>query len=203
MRLYIRGRTRSRKPTARCERDRQTVSDLPRKTLRLSDLSTRGETAFELTPTPEERAAVAEALGIRGLRKLRFSGVLAPQGRSDWRLEADLGATVVQDCVVTLEPVATRIDEEVARLYLADWREPEGEEVEMPEDDSVEPLPASLDLVQVMLEALALALPPYPRADGVEPVEMSVTEPGKQPMTDDEARPFAGLKALRDRMEGE
>ena len=177
------------------------MADLPRKTLRLGDLSNRGETAFELAPDAAGRAAVAEALAIRGLRKLRFAGVLAPRGRSDWRLTAELGATVVQDCVVTLEPVVTRIEEPVERLYLADWQEPEGDEVEMGEDTDAEPLPASLDLGQVMLEALALALPPYPRAEGVEPVELSVTEPGKAPMTEDEARPFARLKALRDRLD--
>ncbi len=70
----------------------------------------------------------------------------------------------------------------------------------MPEDDSAEPLPVTIDLGEVMAEALALELPPWPRAEGVEPVEMSVTEPGKTPMTDDDAKPFAGLKALRDKL---
>lgn len=179
------------------------MADLPKKSLRLGDLSNRGETAFELLPDAAGREAVAAALGIRGVRKLRFTGALAPQGKADWRLTGELGATVVQDCVVTLEPVVTRIDEPVERLYMADWQEPQGDEVEMGEDTDSEPLPASLDLGQVMLEALALALPPYPRAEGVDPLEVSVTEPGKDAMTEEEARPFAGLKALRDKLGGE
>ena len=101
---------------------------------------------------------------------------------------------MVQDCVVTLEPVVTRIDEEVVRRYLAEAPPPGPGEVEMPEDDTVEALPASVDLVEVMLEALALALPPYPRAPGAELGPVLASEPGAEPLTDEAARPFAGLR---------
>ncbi len=168
---------------------------LPRHVIRLADH--RQATPFEIAPEAEGRAAVAGELGIPGVRKLRFSGRLLPEGRADWRLEAELGATVVQDCVVTLEPVTTRIDEPVRRRYLADLSEPEATESEVLEDD-VEPLPQALDLAEVMVEALALALPPYPRAPGVELGEVVVTEPGAEPLTEERAKPFAGLKdALR------
>lgn len=158
---------------------------------------------FALTPGTEEREALADALGIRGIRKLDFRGRVAPEGSADLGLHAALGATVVQDCVVTGEPVVTRIEETVERRYLADWDAPEGDEVEMPEDDSAEPMPREIDLAAVMAEALALALPPWPRADGVDPVEISVSEPGVTPMTDEDARPFAALKSLRDGMKDE
>jgi uncharacterized metal-binding protein YceD (DUF177 family) len=64
--------------------------------------------------------------------------------------------------------VPARIDETVRRRYLADYAEPEGEEVEVPEDDSAEPMPEAIDLAEVLREALALALPPWPRAPGAE-----------------------------------
>ena len=155
---------------------------------------------FTLRPGAEERAALADALGIRAVRKLSLTGQIAPEGKSDLLLEASLGATIVQDCVVTGDPVTTRIDEPVLRRYLADMEDPEGDEAEMPEDDTAERLPAEIDLADVMREALALALPPWPRAEGVEPVDVTVTEPGKEPMTEEDARPFAGLKALRDQL---
>lgn len=160
----------------------------------------RAAISFSLLPDAAARQAAAGSLGIEAVRKLRFEGVLEPAGGDDWRLEAALGATVVQPCVVTLAPVTTRIDTRVTRLYLADYAEPEGEEVEMPEDDTVEPLPDRLDLSAVMLEALALALPDYPRAEGAELGEANFAGPGVTPMTDDEAKPLAGLAALRDRM---
>jgi uncharacterized metal-binding protein YceD (DUF177 family) len=173
------------------------VSDpntLPRHAVRLSDPGQRQAIPFSLAPEAEDRARIARHLGIPGIRKLRFAGRLTPQGRQDWRLEADLGATAVQECVVTLAPVTTRVDEHVERRYLADVTRPELGEAEMPEDDTVEELPQSLDLVEVMVEALALALPPYPRAEGVELGEVVVTEPGAAPLTEERAKPFAALK---------
>ncbi len=153
---------------------------------------------FKLTPDGDARLALARDLGIRSIKKLSFAGQILPHGTRDLRLEATIGATVAQDCVVTGDPVTTRIDEKVERLYLTELPEPDEGEIEMPEDENADPMPISLDLRDVMAEALALALPPWPRADGVAPVDLSVTEPGKEPMTDDDAKPFAALKSLRD-----
>jgi uncharacterized metal-binding protein YceD (DUF177 family) len=171
-------------------------------TFALARLPRSTDRAFELVPDAAARERLAAELGLLGLRKLRLTGRLVPEGKRDWRLEASLGATVVQPCVVTAEPVTTRLDEPVARRYLAVMPEPEGEEVEMPEDDSAEPLPAALDLFAVLAEALALALPQYPRAAGAELGEAVFAAPGVAPMTDEEARPLAGLAALRDRLKG-
>ena len=159
-------------------------------------------TAFSIAPDATTRSALATELDITSVRKLRFEGEIAPEGPTDLRLTATLGATVAQPCVVTLEPVTTRIDESVSRLFSTEIPEiPEGDEVEMPEDDTVEPLPDEIDLSAIMSEALALALPAWPRAEGVDPIDISVTEPGKTAMTDDDAKPFAGLKALRDKLD--
>ncbi len=169
--------------------------------IRPDRLPERAATPFELTPDAKTRATIAGALELTALRKLRFAGTLTPLGARDWELSGDLGATVVQPCVVTFEPVTTRIDERVERRYLADPLPlPEGDEIEMPEDDSVEDLPETIDLGAVMIEALSLALPLYPRAEGAEQVEVSVTEPGKEAMSDEDTKPFAGLAALRDKL---
>lgn len=180
------------------------MTALPEHVLRLSDLSNRSETEIILGPSSDQRAAIAEELGLTGLRKFRFAARLAPHGHSDWRLTGDLGATVVQDCVVTLAPVSTRIDETVSRRYLADYVPPEGgTEVEMPDDDTAEPLPAAIDLYAVAIEALALALPPWPRAEGVALEETAFAAPGIAPMRDEDAKPFAGLAALRDKLDAD
>jgi uncharacterized metal-binding protein YceD (DUF177 family) len=166
----------------------------------LGRLSRAAPHPVDLSPGPEARAAMARELGLEALRKLGLTGQLVPEGAADWRLEARLGATVVQPCVVTLAPVTTRIDVDLTRAYRADYVEPEAEEAEMPPDDTVEPLPARLDLLAVTREALALELPDYPRAEGVAPTERQFAAPGVTPMTDDDAKPLAGLAALRDRM---
>lgn len=169
--------------------------------MRLADLPTKRATTFELKPTAPERAAVAEALGITGVKKLTFTGTLAPQGKSDWTLAAKLGATVVQPCVVSLDPVTSRIDEDVARSYVAALPEFDDSEVEMTTDEKVDPLPNTLDIAAVMIEALSLALPTYPRASDAELGTMAFAAPGVTPMTDDDAKPFAGLGALRESLE--
>jgi uncharacterized metal-binding protein YceD (DUF177 family) len=165
--------------------------------IRLTDAAGRVERALLLEPGAEALETLARDLGLLGLRKVRLAGRLVPRGRRDWRLEARLGATVVQPCVVTLAPVTTRIDEAVQRTYSADYVEPEGDEAEVPDDDSLEPLPEVLDLSALLAEALALALPLYPRAPGVELGQVLVSPPGVEPLTDEAARPFAGLKSLR------
>ncbi|MGE4328055.1 MAG: DUF177 domain-containing protein, partial [Pseudodonghicola sp.] len=86
----------------------------------------------------------------------------------------------------------------VRRLYLANMDVPQGAEVEMPEDDTVEPLGTVIDPEAVMIEALELALPLYPRSESAELGEAVFTEPGKQAMRDEDTRPFAALASLRD-----
>jgi uncharacterized metal-binding protein YceD (DUF177 family) len=164
--------------------------------LRLSDLAARKPTRFALAPDAAERARIAAGLGILGIESLAFKGTLTPRGRRDWMLEAELSARIVQACVVTTEPVASDIAEKVERIYLAEMPDVEGEEIEMPEDDRVEPLPDVVDLGAVLTEALSLALPPYPRAPGAEFGAAHYAAPGVTPLTDETLRPFAGLADL-------
>ncbi|MCA0872846.1 DUF177 domain-containing protein [Seohaeicola saemankumensis] len=168
--------------------------------LRVADLAQNAPTPFDIRPDAAAMQALAAELDLSALRKLRFSGQIKAQGRKNWRLEGQLGATVVQPCVVTLEPVTTRIDVPVERTYVAGLEAPAETEAEMPEDDTVEPLGPVIDPATVLAEALALALPLYPRKDGAGLEEAVFTEPGKAPMRDEDARPFAGLSALRDQL---
>lgn len=170
---------------------------------RVGRLSPRKPEAFEIVPGPDELQQLADDLGILGLRKLRFTGTLSAEGRADWRLDGHLGATVTQACVVTLEPVNTRIEEDVARRFLEDWPPPEekGEEVEMPEDETIDPLGEQIDLWTVMTEALALALPAYPRAGDAELETDSAIPPGADPIEEEETKPFAALADLKKKLE--
>lgn len=170
--------------------------------LRVADLDARAPTSFEVRPDKAECAALAKSLGVDALRKVAFSGTVAPLGDADWQLDAKLGATVVQPCVVTLEPVTTRIDIPVRRSYLRGYEHPDEPEMEMPEDDSTEPLGLWIDPAAVMEEELALAVPAFPRKANASLDPVRVTEPGKQPMRDEDARPFAGLADLKAQLNG-
>ena len=173
--------------------------------LRVAALRNNQPTAFDLRPDEARRDALAAELGLLGLKKLRLAGEIRPEGRDAWRLEATIGATVTQPCVVTLAPVTTRIDEPVSRL----WRPeeefaaiPEGAEVEMT-DDETDPLPDVIDLGAVMAEALSLALPLYPHAEGAEAAAEALEEQAAPAPEDERPNPFAALSGLRARMESD
>lgn len=159
------------------------------------------ELPFDLVATPEEAAAVARLMDAQAVRKLRFRGRLSRAPREAWRLEAELGATVVQTCVVTLEPVTARIDAPVRRLFTPDLDPDPAEVVLMEiEEDEREPLTPRIDLGLVAIEALALELPDYPRLKDAE----LPNAPGPAAADSDaEEKPFAGLAALRSKMDGE
>ncbi len=172
--------------------------------LRLSSLPGRQPHAFTHVPDAAEIAGLTRQLELSALRKVRLEGRLRPVGARDWDLEARLGASVVQPCRLTMEPVTTRIEEPVVRRYRAEVAPvTEAEEMEMPEDDTVEELPASLDLSALLAEALALAVPAYPQAPGAEGGAAIAAPPGEPPLTDDALKPFAGLADLRRSLGGE
>ena len=148
----------------------------------------RDGTDFDIAPTPAEAKALARLMDANSLRKMRFRGRLVPFGAKGWDLQATLGATVVQPCIVTLEPVTTRIDEPVHRRFLP------AAEAAGTDDDEIETLGDRVDLGLIATEALALALPDYPRKPGaVLPDEVTDDD-------DEVVRPFAALAALRNKM---
>lgn len=181
---------------------KQTKQSVTGPLLIVGELPSGRELRFEIVFNDAQRAKAVEQLGLLDLQKVRFVGKLMPRGKSDWVLTAQLGASATQSCVVTLDPVKTRVDEPVDRVFLSHWEEPEADSVsEMDEDVESEPLPQEIDLAGIAVEALALALPDYPRKADVALEETVFTEPGVTPMTDEDAKPFAGLAALKEKLE--
>ncbi len=167
----------------------------------VAGLAQNAATQFLVQPDAAALAAIAQTLNLAGLRKLRFEGTLQGYSSADWLLVGALGATVTQPCIATLAPVTTRIDVTVRRHYQRDYIELDAPEAEMPDDDETEPLRQWIEPEAVMIEALSLALPLYPRADdAVDLGETVVTEPGAAPLTAAAMKPFAGLAALKDKL---
>lgn len=158
---------------------------------RVAHLNPRQPTEFRITPDAATRAALAQELDLTDLANLHFEGRITAEGADAWKVAGKLSARVVQPCVVTLAPVTTAITEDVERYYSPHIVQPEDDEVEIPEDD-VEPLGQYIDVATIMTEALALALPLYPRAEGAE-LAPAPEEPAEE---DNTRRPFAGLADL-------
>lgn len=157
-------------------------------------------TEFNIELTDEERSRAAAYMGLIGLNEISFCGKIAAWDEQGWEVRADLTAIIVQECVVTLSPVTQYIEETVSRRYLPGL-EPETEfdvlVTSAEEEDGPDPIVDEIDLAGLMLESLALAIDPYPRAEGAELETAVFAEPGIKPMTDEDARPFAKLAALR------
>ncbi|MFT4015022.1 MAG: DUF177 domain-containing protein [Paracoccus sp. (in: a-proteobacteria)] len=166
-----------------------TPSPRPQSRFRVAQLNPRTPTAFALAPDSAARAAIAAELDLTALPRLAFTGEIRPEASDAWVVSARLTARVVQPCVVTLAPVETAIDETVRRTFSPHARAPEGDEVEMT-DDELEPLGQFIDIEAIMTEALSLALPLYPRAKGAA-LETAPDEPPEETR-----KPFAGLADL-------
>jgi len=165
--------------------------------VRLDNLPPEGRT-IKVGLDPANLPAIAELLkvtavsGVGGtLKAVRFRGGI--------RVEGQVQATIVQPCVVTLEPVTQAIDEPYDRIFLPASQVPRREPVagaEVLVDLDQDELPdhfegSDVDLTDSVLETIALAIDPYPRAPGA-----SLDDLGAD-LLDREESPFASLKTLK------
>jgi hypothetical protein len=130
-------------------------------------------TTVVVTATPEECAAITQRLGIGGVESLECRFVLRRGDElPDYKRRGvivctgDLRASVVQDCVMTLEPFESPVVEKFRLLFVRAGTETEDLDPEA--DDEVAYEDDLIDLGEASVEQLALALDPYPRRPGAE-----------------------------------
>lgn len=159
---------------------------------------------FDLSPDSEEAVKIAAFLKIPEVSQLRFKGGISAEGDEDWRIDGRLTASVTQDCIVTLAPVEQKIDEKVFRLYVPEDEEAAilaEQDIDPDADDEPEGFTETIDPGQLAIEALALALDPYPRSPDAALDQAGFAPPGVTPLSDNDLKPFAGLAALKQQME--
>lgn len=155
----------------------------------------------KISASAEERAAIAEFLDLISLEELRAEIAVRRKAQGMIEVSGQIDARVVQACVVTLEPVPASVSESF-RVYFGEAEQPAalGEiDVDFEESDPPDPIvDGTIDLGQVVLEHLSLALDPYPRKPGV-------AVPGELAPGDNEPasgagnatrKPFSGLDKL-------
>ncbi|MGD1878247.1 MAG: DUF177 domain-containing protein [Kiloniellaceae bacterium] len=146
--------------------------------------------------SPAERTAVARRLDILAVDRLTADLTVRVLGTRLYRVEGRWQADVQQACVVTLAPVAGSLSGTLEATYEAvDGPGVADDEVEVdPEGaDPAEVLPAEgIDLGELVVQELAVALDPYPRAPGA-----AVPAEYQPPEVEDDVGPFAALKALK------
>ena len=149
---------------------------------------------------PAELLGLAELWEVLAVRALSADLQIARWKKDGVRVKGRVEAEIEQSCVVTLEPVTSRIDEtfeqifvpegsKLARLVLGDTAEmtldPEGPD--LPETFAGD----TIDAGEVVAEVAALAIDPYPRKPSVafdDHIESDVSGDVAKPS------PFAALK---------
>ena len=164
--------------------------------VRLDQMPTTGRDVH-VTPSAEERAALAEQLGVDSLDALDVN-LHAVKFRGGMRLTGRLTAAVTQPSVVTLEPTVQEIAEPIDRIFLPggekDYAGPAGAEVfvDLEGDDIPDHFEGNeADLTDLIIETLALAIDLYPRGAGE-----SLDDLGLKPDVAED-HPFAALKSLK------
>ena len=147
-----------------------------------------------------QRAALALDHDLLSVDRWRAELLVTAWKRQGVKVSGTVTADIVQTCVVTLDPLAARVDAEVEGLYFRedsrigrDGFAEGGEIVLDPEgEDAPETFSGStLDVGLLAEQFFGLAIDPYPRKPGAAIDEA--------PVDDDEAvvAPFAKLAALK------
>ncbi len=161
---------------------------------RLAELADVPEREIEIVATAAERDALAARFGILSLEALTAQVTVKTAVSGEIVVEGHLEAEVVQECVVTLEPVRETINADFDQRYTLAPVEPTADLVIRP-DESEPPEPIigdSIDLGELVAEFLSLAINPYPRA-----LDADAQAAQYQSETPDEG-PFAALAKLRE-----
>jgi hypothetical protein len=164
----------------------------------LGDLGRAGA-EVRLAAGGEELKQIARWLDVEVVEAFSATVQLRKHSATGFSLDADMQADIVQSCVVTLEPVRSHIARQVHReLHLTQHRLRTRPHESIPlgagagDDEVPEEIDTlAYDLAAPLLEDLALAIDPYPRAPGVE---FAPPEDAPEPRES----PFAVLKSLKE-----
>lgn len=124
----------------------------------------------------KQRAALAAAHGLAAVESWRADLLVEPWKRNGIKVSGSVRAAIVQECIVTLDPLPATIDEPVGGLFLPEDSKlgrlgfGEGGEILLDANGPDSPETFSGDTVDVGAlaeEFFGLAIDPYPRKPGV------------------------------------
>lgn len=143
------------------------------------------------------RAAIAETMKLTSVERFSAHLSVVPL-RGGLRAQGRLQARITQPSVVSFEPVAQDIDEEVDRVFLP---APHGHQapapgsevfIDLEDDDFPDHIDGpEVDLSALLIETLALAIDPYPRRADEDLASLGVD------LGEGEGGPFAALARLK------
>ena len=128
---------------------------------------TREGTTRHIAATPEVCAALARRFGILAIDQVSADLTVRRGSRQSLSVEGTLSAQVTQECVVTLEPVESSVEQAIEERFVPAEKAAGPAVIVEGEDDFEEPIEGdTLDLGEIVAQCLSLALDPYPRKEG-------------------------------------
>ncbi|MDP2802075.1 MAG: DUF177 domain-containing protein [Phreatobacter sp.] len=180
----------------RADGGRRPGAPLPRWPIRVVDVSASGVHVRRRSLTRDDLAIFAAFLGVDAMTAFDLDVHVKPFRGDGLAVTGKVSATVMQTCVVTLEPMVNTIAEEVE----ASFRPEEKLKVHLVHDEedglaidasvaADDPLVGGvIDVAAVAAEFLALGVDHYPRKPDAD---------FQPPEEGGEASPFAGLSKLK------
>lgn len=146
----------------------------------------------EILATPDQRKALADRLGLLEIKKLEARLEVNFTSGDLVEIRGWLKADLVQQCVVTLDPLPQKIETKIDALFAPASYETAGEgmaDLSLHDDRDVDYIQNGvIDLGELVTQNLGVSLDPYPRKEGLAPLG--------EPETGEEKRqnPFVQLK---------
>lgn len=153
--------------------------------IELGEVGKQGKT-FRLSANEEERARIAARLGAPSVEKLE-GALRISATKTAIRVEGNIEAVLTRECVASLEPMQESVSEEFDIDFLREPPDEAGEEDDLEAPEVHEG--SRLDLGELLVQQLSLAMDPFPRKEGVESLAEAYAPPEK-------VSPFAGLKGM-------
>lgn len=151
---------------------------------------------LEIAADEAARLSIARMAVLRDLPKLEAVFDIERRGPHSLRVTGTVFATVVQDCVVTLEPFENEVREDIDLVFSQRAERPICDEegkatVHLGETDPPEQMHGGVvDLGAIATEFFMLGVDPYPRKEGAV---FDAPAQSEDPAT----HPFAALAALK------
>ena len=165
----------------------------------LDDVPVETGKHFDLSADADTRAAVAKVAGLRELPRLQAAFDVTRRGLDSLHVVGKVAATAGQNCVVTLEPLTSEVEEDVDLVFAPpspmveqqasdDDEEGASKRIRRNLDGPEALVGGAVDLGALATEFLILGLDPYPRKPGAvfQPPQDVKRDPG----------PFAALAGL-------
>lgn len=165
------------------------------------DKISAGGMAEHIVASDSERKALAARFGLLGLSNFEAHLDIDHARGKMIAVTGSLKADVVQQCVVSLEPLTAHIEDNIDILFAPSRMLDVGanpihtDEVEVEAPEPI--INGFIDLGELVSQHLAMALDPYPRKAGLKPVEVEIGDANK---SENIHNPFAKLAVLKEKL---